>query len=153
MKTKLKIIIPALIAIVLTVFVAWYISGWKSPSDIVSIEISSEAPYFQVHYEYFINFSENTLTYNNLKNDSKRVTTFSDEDKDNFVRKASRYGFFHWKESYLKNVSMNDSTMTGICITYNDETEQKICFQQPNLPYTYEIMEEVFNETFGCYII
>ncbi|MCM1316012.1 MAG: hypothetical protein NC205_06205 [Prevotella sp.] len=100
MKTKLKFIIPSLLAILLTVFVIYYISGWKSPSDIVSIEISAEAPYFQVHYKYFIDFSENTLTYNNLKNDLKRVTTFSDEDKKDFVHKANMYGFFNWKESY-----------------------------------------------------
>ena len=153
MKTKLKFIIPSLIAILLTVFVSWYISDWKSPSDIVSIEISSEAPYFKVHYEYFIDFSENTLTYNDLKDDVKRVTTFSDEDKENFVNKANMYGFFNWKESYLKNVSMNDSTMKDICITYSDGTEQEICFQQPNVPHTYEIMSEVFCETFGYDII
>ncbi|MDE5557780.1 MAG: hypothetical protein K2J32_08865 [Ruminococcus sp.] len=153
MKTKLKFIIPALISIVLIVFAVWYISGWKSPSDIVSIKVSSEAPYFQVHYEYFIDFSENTLTYNDLKDDLKKITTFSDENKENFVHQASMYGFFNWKKSYLKNVSMNDSTMKDICITYSDGTEQEICFQQPNVPLTYEIMREVFNETFGYYII
>ncbi|MCM1316127.1 MAG: hypothetical protein NC205_08235 [Prevotella sp.] len=53
----------------------------------------------------------------------------------------------------MKNVSMNDSTMKGICITYSDGSEQYICFQQPNVPLSYEAMEEIFHEKFGYYII
>ncbi|MCM1506293.1 MAG: hypothetical protein NC177_04035 [Ruminococcus flavefaciens] len=154
-KVKLKIIIPALIMIAVTVFAVWYFSfsDRKSPSDIVSIKISSEAPLFSRYNKYFIDFNSNTVTKTERDGDDEKekTTHFSDVDKENFVNKANMYGFFSWKESYLGK-RPNDNYLIGICITYSDGSEQDICFQSPNIPPSYETMQDVFLETFGCLI-
>ena len=160
MKKRLKTIIPALIMIVLTVFVAWYIAGEKiikvNSDDIKIIKVSSETPLFGEYYNCIIDFSSNTVTETGRRegNEYENTNHFSDEDKENFVVKANEYGFFNWKESYLKNISTNDSTMHEICITYTDDSKQYISYQQPGMPpaYEYDEMTTVFLKTFGCLI-
>ena len=123
MKTKLKFIIPALISIVLIVFVAWYISGWKSPSDIDRIEIISENQLFLEYNKYIIDFNNNTFTETERKSgiEQKNITHFSDKDKENFVRKANMYGFFIWKKSYEPlTENMCGGSYTKFETKYND---------------------------------
>lgn len=139
---------------VLTVISCIYISDWKKPEDIISIETEIETPLFLEHDKYIIDFSKNTFTYNDFKSDSEKITAISDEDKKNFVRKANIHGFFDWKEVYESTENgENDSAVYSIYITYNDNSEQKIFFQIPDTPVTFEAMREVFHETFGYYIL
>lgn len=148
MKTKLKFIIPVIIISLLLGIALFYISDWKKPEDIVRIEVNSGEYLFQKFYDYTIDVENNTLTYVN----ENRITSFNDDEKKDFVRKANIYGMFSWKEEYTPKGSVCDGNYTSIYITYNDGSCQKIhCYIEH--PLTYDKMREVFLETFGYHII
>lgn len=128
----------------------------KSVSDINRIKIIAEEQLFSYYSKDIVDFSTNTITETIIKGDieKEKIIKFSDEDKKNFVRKANIHVFFDWKEVYESTENgENDSAVYSIYITYNDNSEQKIFFQIPDTPVTFEAMREVFHETFGYYIL
>ena len=132
----------------LTVFVAWYIS-YKSPSDIDRIEIEDGEYLFGYSSNYIIDFKSNTLTKTEIARDSEleKITHFSDEDKENFVRKANMYVFFSWKESYSPIGEVHDGGYTDFLIIYNDGSQHKTsCYNA--YPDTYDAMWEAIRECF-----
>lgn len=128
----------------------------KSPEDINRIEIIAEEHLFSYYSKDIVDFSTNTITETIIESniEKEKIIKFSDEDKKNFVRKANIHGFFDWKEVYESTENgENDSAVYSIYITYNDNSKQKIFFQIPDTPVTFEDMREVFHETFGYYIL
>mgnify|MGYP003304308696 CR=1 FL=1 len=91
--------------------------------------------------------SYNSVLYNNQESDSF-TTQFSDENAEYFIKYANMYGFFKWKESYIKDGNVKDGTQTNITIEYMDNSLQTIeCYAE--FPNTYDEMQEVFYEAFG----
>jgi len=124
----------------------------KSTSDIDRIEIETGEYVFQYFNNYIIDFNDNTFTHKILNEDKEKVTHFSDEDKENFVRKANMYGFFSWQESYAPEVQVEDGGYTHFLIIYNDGSQHETWCDNA-YPDTYDAMWKTFLELFGDYMI
>lgn len=161
MKTRLKFIIPIVIVALLSALCI--ISEKftenetpediviKSPSDISRIEIKTGEYIFQEFQNYTIDFDNNIFTHKIQNTDKEKITNFSDEDKENFVRKANIYGFFGWKELYDIG-EVEDGGYTKFLITYSDGSQQKIsCYNK--YPDTYSEVWNAIYEIFGDCII
>lgn len=148
-KIKGKFMIIASSLFILTVIFGIYISDWKNPEDIISIEIETEDPLFMEHDGYIIDFSRNTFTHNDFKSDLEKITAISDDDKKDFVRKTNICGFFGWKECY-EPIWENEcgGSYSDFLITYTDGSQQKI-YCSDEYPITYYKFWDAVRNTFG----
>ncbi|MDE5771224.1 MAG: hypothetical protein K2I06_06290 [Ruminococcus sp.] len=76
---------------------------------------------------------------------------FTKEQAEKFVKKANLYGFFGWQESYERK-NIDDGKGVDICIKFKDgSVHETYCYEK--FPLTYNLMAEVFYETFGYHIL
>lgn len=165
MRSRKKIIVTAVICLITVLFFAvLYFIHKNDTSDtenvrivelneIESIEIDKVCYYPHAEYRYFIDFSENSVLHE-TKDDDKSETfydTFTDEQAENFVKRANLYDFFSWEESYY-NPNVHDGKGVDIFINFKDGSVKEIhCFNK--FPLTYDVMRGVFYDAFGYYMI
>ena len=159
-KKKAVIFMTFLIIIILifTIFTIRYFTYKKNINDIKKIEISTYKGYLSPSNEYIIDFDKNLVTYNytyfNQSNEDNQYSSrnFTKEDAEYFIERANLYGFFYWKESYKTKNGGHDLPYTHIYITFKDNFIQEIyCYAK--FPLTYDLMADVFYETFGYNIL
>lgn len=157
MKKKKKTIIfmtfLIIIILIFTIFTIRYFTYKKNIDDIKIIEVSTNLGYMYPTNNYIIDFDKNLITYNykyhhKENNDNQTLNrNFTEKDARYFIKKANLYGFFSWKDTYRKNFGA-DGPHTYICITFKDDTVQKInCWA--DFPFTYNKIGEVLYEAFG----
>ena len=160
MKKKVTIFIIFLITIILifTIFAMRYFTYKKNIEDIKIIKISNYSGYSSRSNKYIIDFDKNLVTYNytyfNQSNEDNQYSSrnFTKEDAEYFIERANLYGFFYWKESYKTKNGGHDLPYTHIYITFKDNFIQEIyCYAK--FPLTYDLMADVFYETFGYNIL
>lgn len=145
---KLLTVLFGVILIAVSAF-SWYyipmITG-KSADDVLSIEVRRHNGYPPYTTTYMIDFTNNTLT-SSEEDGQTEYRHFSEENKDNFIGSANLYGFWDWKEEYIRE-GVYDATGVGIDVLYADGSEQSIyCYgwAAPN----YEQISDVFYNNFG----
>lgn len=71
-------------------------------NEIESIEIDVEYGYPHYAYSYKINFLSKSVLpeIDEYNRNETFYTYFTEEQAEDFVKKANRYGFFGWKELY-----------------------------------------------------
>lgn len=146
--SKLLAVFFGIVFIAISAF-SWYyiprITG-KSTDDVLSIEVRRHNGYPPYVTTYMIDFTNNTLTSSEEDGQTEYIS-FSEENKDNFIRNANIYGFFEWEEEYVRE-GVCDATSVGIDILYADGSEQSIyCYgwAAPN----YEQISDVFYDNFS----
>lgn len=165
MRSRKKIIVTAVICLITVLFFAVLYFIHKNDTDdtenlsivelneIESIEIDTVCYYPYAKYRYFIDFSENSILCK-TEDDDKSETfydIFTDEQEENFVKRANLYDFFSWEESYY-NPNVHDGMSVSIDIKFKDgSVKETYCCNE--FPLTYDVMCEVFYDSFGYYMI
>lgn len=155
---KIIISIVSLISIIIVTiflfFMVQYFIYKKDIDDIETINISKSG-YLLSTCMCEIDFLNNSFMYETIgysENDESKTIykKFTNKDEEFFMKKANLYGFFCWKESYDSNVY--DGKGVTICIKFTDGSVQEIhCYAK--FPLTYDLMADVFYETFGYHIL
>lgn len=156
-KRKMMLAVVIFIVIATTAaFIVRYSINKKAVDvkDIVRIEIDESggsSGYTALRQHHEIDFESNTAVTHieNPNADPKQSdskTTFTEKDKEYFIKYANYYGFFNWKESYT--CDYYDMSGTNICITFKNGAQKNInCYGK--FPLTYDKMKKVFEKAFG----
>lgn len=147
---KLLTVFFGIIFLIISAF-SWYyipIKTGKSADDILKIEVVKGGGFFSKTSEYIIDFTDNTLI--GSVDGETFYSSFSEENKNSFIKTANLYGFFDWEEYYVAQVY--DAPNVNVNIIYTDGSEQDIYFLGMVAP-NYEQIRNAFNDNFGYFIL
>ncbi|MCM1506292.1 MAG: hypothetical protein NC177_04030 [Ruminococcus flavefaciens] len=151
---RFKVIITVILIIMLMSYVTGcmhddseVLENIVSASDIARIEIESTNYYPYYYSKYIVDFESNTvmITSGDSQGEEEKTRNFSEEKKENFVRKANMYGFFNWKESYEPMGEVDDGRCEYFLTIYNDGSQHETWCDNA-YPITYDEMWDAFFE-------